>query len=336
MRGSLPLLISMACGLALAAIAGTTLLADRQTAEPPPTPVRATIHHPRPIMPRPSAQAPQRTPQPLVMTDAARRLLEEAQKRATWSGGASVTCDVSALLPDGAASLAPDRGPLARSAIDSDYFLVSVVDGRLSFVVTEPSGEILVRSQNPDQAKVARLKWTAGAPGTTVSCDSAWATANSDHFVRIRVIEEDGTPEDPSMGLTFVQGCGMFFEATVTIGQNLPVESARCPMFVQRRHADLPLIVTRGDVVWIDPAKTKVTEVLLIAPAAPLAWQIPDIQELVVVGDLAAYHGMAEASDLAAAVAFDLVGGRWDPIEALDLLATWSGSGLSASNASHV
>jgi len=191
---------------------------------------------------------------------------DRAHDRADWIGGATVTCDVSALMPDrparvfgnvASAFLDMDQGVHLDAAIDVvSRFNTPVSDGRITFTVQEPSGtarillpvEPVGEDGEPElsnmQGTWGKVRWSGAETGTTVACDGVWEEPEG--RLQVSLLDERGGPLPPRSAdgprvLAVLRGCGFMvpmLEPSQPAGIDVP--AGRCGLQIERRSSTFP------------------------------------------------------------------------------------------------
>ena len=286
------------------------------------------------------ARAPARSPQPVpdltAVPDGIRPHYDRLADRADWTGGAVVTCDISAFTPDNASPYweGPDGELIASSAtVDRDAGLdegtvdlisrsSGVLKGRLTVVVSEPSGSSRVFLQQTGNdippghidGRWLQVRWSGAEPGSTTSCDGVWESETA--TLRITVVDHDGSPLPEDLELSeavvILRGCGVMHHVR-DAPSAFTIAASTCAVQLERRSALFPLIVARARPVRVSAAPGQTVDLTLRAPEEPPLYQPPDFVELGVIADAAAFEGSEQLTDFLDGVISDLAAGEWDP-----------------------
>lgn len=118
-----------------------------------------------------------------------------------------------------------------------------------------------------------------------------------------------------------MRGCG----APIDIGHPVRVEAGRCSLALARRRTYLPSQVRygAGSELEIEPGEDLVVE--LVAPPAPGAWSLPDLDDTVLLLDVVAFSGNDTMADSLELVLDDLASGNFDP-DVVDLWVEQAGA----------
>jgi hypothetical protein len=290
---------------------------------------------------------PPRLPQPVPDAGGVRKeigeVLEVVSDRADWIGGATVTCDLGALAPEGGrmAWEDVDGSTIGTSAVvdgqmglslagpsDLDGRHSAVVDGRLTFPVTSEEGSVLVFLEGhatgdlaADMGTWLQVHWSGATPGTTVGCDEVRESESATLVVDLRDEEGRPFPTNPHWDeiLVVIRGCGLwwFVRGPVDWPHRFSVPAGPCGLQVERRHPNLPLIVARSAVIAVQTRPGEIVELTLSAPPEPPIYQAPDLIELAAVADLTAYEGSGWLADRLEAMLRDISAGTWSPTDDL-------------------
>jgi len=195
--------------------------------------------------------------------------------------------------------------------IDPATSIMAVDDGWLSLVVRAPEGEVDVQLGTLfKHNQRLRLRWEGADGDGPGRCVGAPTPVTLDAEIAITVLEADGSAliemDDVQ---TEIMGCG----TAVTESETISVHAGTCTLSIVRRRKSLPSQVTDGGTFVVTATAGATTPVTLYAPPPPDRLRLPDLDETLLLLDVAAFSGADVVADSLDLVVDDVLHGRWRP-----------------------